>query len=140
MNHASPAFLRSLRDHLALLLTARERGLCTREIVGLANDVGGATRISIDLAASEELGSPIVVIWPHDSNPSAARFATLSAREHEVASLIAQGLGNKEIATRLRISVHTVKDHVHHILSKSGSSGRSAVILAYRGDDAPSIS
>jgi two-component system NarL family response regulator len=42
----------------------------------------------------------------------------LSAREVEVLSLIAKGLGNKQIAYELRIAEHTVKNHVKNILSK----------------------
>jgi DNA-binding NarL/FixJ family response regulator len=43
---------------------------------------------------------------------------TLTQREREVMGLIAEGLGNKAIATRLHIAVHTVKCHVHVILEK----------------------
>ena len=60
-------------------------------------------------------------------------FAALSDREREVAALIAQGLKNREIAARLFISVATVKDHVHHILDKTGLAGRAAVAAAWRG-------
>lgn len=42
----------------------------------------------------------------------------MTTREREVAALIAEGLGNKEIAGRLGIAVHTVKSHVHNILEK----------------------
>jgi DNA-binding NarL/FixJ family response regulator len=47
------------------------------------------------------------------------RAATrMTAREREVTGLIAAGLGNREIGTRLRIAAHTVKSHVHNILEK----------------------
>ena len=42
----------------------------------------------------------------------------LTAREHQLASLLDEGLSNKEIAQRLSISVATVKNHVHRILEK----------------------
>jgi DNA-binding NarL/FixJ family response regulator len=42
----------------------------------------------------------------------------MTAREKEVTGLIAQGLGNREIAGRLSIAAHTVKSHVHNILEK----------------------
>jgi two-component system nitrate/nitrite response regulator NarL len=42
----------------------------------------------------------------------------LTAREEEIASLIAAGLSNKEIARRLKICVPTTKSHVHNILGK----------------------
>jgi len=42
----------------------------------------------------------------------------MTARERQVISSIADGLGNKEIAERLHIATHTVKSHVHNILEK----------------------
>ncbi len=42
----------------------------------------------------------------------------LTEREMAVLRLIAQGLGNKEIAARLTLSENTVKTHVRHILEK----------------------
>lgn len=42
----------------------------------------------------------------------------LTAREHEVTTLIADGLSNKAIAERLHIAAHTVKSHVHKVLEK----------------------
>jgi DNA-binding NarL/FixJ family response regulator len=42
----------------------------------------------------------------------------LTAREHQIVELIAEGLTNKEIARRLSIEVATVKNHVHNILDK----------------------
>jgi len=42
----------------------------------------------------------------------------LTNRERQVIDLLAEGLSNKEIATRLHIAVHTVKSHVHNVLEK----------------------
>lgn len=42
----------------------------------------------------------------------------LTRREREIATLIAEGLSNKEIARSLRISSATVKNHVHNVLEK----------------------
>lgn len=47
-----------------------------------------------------------------------SRVIMLTQREHEVMSLIAEGLSNKEISGKLHIVVHTVKSHVHVILEK----------------------
>ena len=49
----------------------------------------------------------------------------LTAREAEVLSLIAAGLGNRAIASRLRIEASTVKSHVNRILAKTGSADRA---------------
>ena len=48
----------------------------------------------------------------------------LSARELEVARLVADGLSNPAIASALFISVLTVKTHVAHILAKLGLDSR----------------
>jgi DNA-binding NarL/FixJ family response regulator len=42
----------------------------------------------------------------------------MTKREREVIGAIGDGLGNKEIASRLSIASHTVKSHVHNILEK----------------------
>jgi DNA-binding NarL/FixJ family response regulator len=62
----------------------------------------------------------------------------LTAREEEVLLLLAEGLLNKEIASRLRISLATVKNHVHHILTKlSARNRRDALRRAYLGGHLP---
>ncbi|HYU34306.1 MAG TPA: response regulator transcription factor [Thermoanaerobaculia bacterium] len=48
----------------------------------------------------------------------------LSAREMEILRLIADGLTNQEIASRLYLSIHTVKNHVHRILDALGVHNR----------------
>ncbi len=48
----------------------------------------------------------------------------LTSREKEIVDLIADGLSNKEIATRLHIATQTVKSHVHNILEKLTLSSR----------------
>ncbi len=50
----------------------------------------------------------------------------LTAREVDVLTLIAGGLGNREIALRLRTSARTVSTHVEHILLKLGARSRAA--------------
>jgi DNA-binding NarL/FixJ family response regulator len=48
--------------------------------------------------------------------------------------MIAEGLGNKEIASKLGISDHTVKFHISAIFAKLGASSRTeAVIIGIRG-------
>jgi two-component system, NarL family, response regulator YdfI len=57
----------------------------------------------------------------------------LTARETEVLALLAEGAGNKEIASRLKISENTAKFHVSSILGKLGATTRTeAVTRGYR--------
>jgi DNA-binding CsgD family transcriptional regulator len=63
------------------------------------------------------------------SEPSTRRSApdTLTAREREIASLMADGLSNRDIAEKLVISEGTVDVHVKHILGKLGFRSRAQV-------------
>jgi predicted ATPase/DNA-binding CsgD family transcriptional regulator len=49
----------------------------------------------------------------------------LTRREREVAELVADGLGNREIAERLYLSKRTVDSHVEHVFTKLGFSSRA---------------
>jgi two-component system, NarL family, response regulator YdfI len=95
-------------------------------------------------AALQAVSSGLVVLHPanvHSAVP-AASVATrslnelvepLTPRESEVLQMLASGLGNKEIATKLGISEHTVKFHVASILGKLGAASRTeAVSLGIR--------
>jgi len=53
---------------------------------------------------------------------------TLSAREVEVLTLVAEGAANKEVARTLYISETTVKTHLSHIFTKLGVDDRTAAV------------
>lgn len=80
-----------------------------------------------------------------DKKPSRGRLPNdrlipeLTRRENEIAGLVADGLGNKEIATRLVISQRTAETHVEHILSKLGFTSRTQIAswIAERRSDSP---
>jgi non-specific serine/threonine protein kinase len=61
---------------------------------------------------------------PDDAPPPGPR-QTLTPREAEVASLVARGLTNRDIAAQLFLSVRTVEVHVDHILTKLGFRTRT---------------
>ena len=52
----------------------------------------------------------------------------LTPREHEVLVLVADGLRNREIASRLGISEHTVKFHLAAVFGKLGASSRTELV------------
>jgi DNA-binding NarL/FixJ family response regulator len=54
----------------------------------------------------------------------AAKDVVLTAREIEILRMLQAGLANREIADRLYIAVHTVKNHVHSVLTKLGVKTR----------------
>lgn len=62
-----------------------------------------------------------------------AGFAGLTPREQQVATVVAAGYTNQQIAIALSISLGTVKDHVHSILAKTGFETRSQLIAAWYG-------
>ncbi len=63
------------------------------------------------------------------SAPGRAALNTLTAREHEVLVLLAEGLSNREIARRLSISERTARTHVSNILDKLGVRSRTQAAL-----------
>jgi len=51
----------------------------------------------------------------------------LSERERDIALMVAEGLGNREIATELHLSEHTVRAHVSRVLAAFGAASRFVV-------------
>ncbi len=50
--------------------------------------------------------------------PEVLESVRMTPRERQVINLIAEGLGNKEIASKLHIATHTVKSHVRNVMEK----------------------
>jgi DNA-binding NarL/FixJ family response regulator len=70
---------------------------------------------------------------PGPADPAAAPPDGLTARETEVLTLVAEGLSNREIATRLHIGPATVKTHINNLFAKTGVRDRAqAVRYAYQ--------
>jgi predicted ATPase/DNA-binding CsgD family transcriptional regulator len=59
--------------------------------------------------------------------PAAQEPARLTARERQVAALVAEGLSNRDIAARLVISARTAETHVQHIMVKLGLAARAQI-------------
>src|SRR5690606_34930527 len=61
----------------------------------------------------------------------AARLQELTPREVEILQLVAEGIGNREIAERLDISYHTAMKHVSNIIGKLKVSNRMEAGLIF---------
>ena len=129
-NADSPAIkqrtLVRLRELVQAMHEDAGRALPVHKLVALAEEVRLDGGLTIDFDASARLGQPMVVVRMSEGRAD-RRITRLSRREREVATLVAQGLSNKQIAGRLFISLATVKDHVHRILKKTGLPNRAAV-------------
>lgn len=90
-------------------------------------------RIEVD--AVPGWGATVVAVLPvgAEEPPEVRPVDGLHARELEVLAGIAEGLRNREIAGRLRLSEHTVKFHVRNILAKLGVSSRGQAAALARG-------
>ena len=108
----------------ALLDAVRERPteLPLEPVVQLA---ATGVNVSIDREGPEA----VVYVTPRPD----ARLDALTPREFEVATLVAAGFSNAQIAEALFVSVSTVKDHVHAILAKTDLTSRSEVAAAWYG-------
>src|ERR1700683_3564579 len=60
---------------------------------------------------------------------SADGIAMLSEREQAIVQAVAEGLSNREIAQRMTISEHTVKNHLFRVYSKLGVSSRLEIMF-----------
>ena len=66
-------------------------------------------------------------------NKTPNNIFNLTAREREILKLIAEGRSNKDIAEKLVLSLHTVKNHVKNIIQKLAVDDRTqAAILAFK--------
>lgn len=86
--------------------------------------------------ASGAPGAPGGLTFPREPATRVA-WQALTRRECEVAALVAAGLANHEIAARLCVTLGTAKDHVHHLLVKTGFPNRAGLAAAWAGHAAP---
>jgi DNA-binding NarL/FixJ family response regulator len=130
-----------LADHPALWLgqtfppgvrAVLPRNVTPAELVGAIEAVAAGLYVfhPSDLDSVPLLRPRETEITPELAEPFVER---LTAREIEVLQLLSEGLGNKEIASRLNISEHTAKFHVASIMGKLGATTRTeAVTLGIR--------
>ncbi len=111
-----------LRSRLATALTTDP----TFEVVAVGAtpaDVGPIAEVMVVARDIEE--SP-----PHAEDDAGVERSAVSLtnREREILALLADGLGNKQIAARLGISANTVKTHLELLFEKIGVSSRAEAV------------
>ncbi len=84
-----------------------------------------AQTADLDLRQAIEVGLGELALTPVEAPVDVG----LTRRETQVAELVAEGLSNKQIATRLTISIRTVDGHVERILAKFGVTSRGQVAV-----------
>jgi DNA-binding NarL/FixJ family response regulator len=113
---------------LSAILRAGVRGFLLSEAAG--DEIAVALRaVSQGLLVLDPLIARTLTIAPPSIGlDELTQDEPLTERELEVLQLLALGLPNKTIATRLRISEHTVKFHVGSILAKLDASSRTEAV------------
>jgi DNA-binding CsgD family transcriptional regulator len=81
----------------------------------------------VQLAQADDTAD-VALVKLRTAGAPAEQDASLTPRELEVLSLLAEGASNKAIARRLGISVHTAKFHVGSLLDKLDASGRTDAV------------
>ena len=123
-----------LDDYVYDALQAGASGFLLKDVP--AETLFEAVRV---IAGGEALLAPAITrrliaefarLRPRQVRPDA--LSALTPRETEILGLVAEGLSNGEIASRLVLSDETVKTHVSHVLRKLGLRDRAqAVVVAY---------
>ena len=133
--------LRAMRAPATMALASDPRSLWTAPLraLGLRAVLPLAATTEEVLAAARAVHAGLLVAHPETLEPTVARGAVatagapLTAREREILEMLADGVNNRTIASRLAISRHTVKFHVAAILAKLGARSRTeAVAVALR--------
>ena len=119
---------------IARALNAGAHSLLAREAspaeISAAIQSSSSGMVLLDPEIARELATQV---RSRRSDPTPEMVEELTPREVEVLRMMAEGLGNKELASRLGISDHTIKFHISSILAKLGAASRTeAVTLGIR--------
>jgi DNA-binding NarL/FixJ family response regulator len=105
------------------------KGVGSRALTDIVRSIAdGETYVSPALSARLLSDMSSAAALAKQPNP----INELTSREHEVLSLVAEGLSNKRIALRLGVHEKTIKQHMTHIFAKLGTSNRTEAAMVLR--------
>jgi len=111
----------------SLTLAALRAGV--RGVLLTSSDFDALTRAIADVAAGRNAFDHRVAGIVAGLLRSADRGVRITAREHDVLALVARGLSNRAIGTKLAISETTVKFHLSNLMRKTGTSTRAETVF-----------
>jgi DNA-binding NarL/FixJ family response regulator len=112
---------RALRAGVRAIL---EREATAEEIVAAIQ----AAHLGLVMLDPELAGEMAGLVRVGSVDSPAQAVGELTAREIEVLRMLAEGLGNKEIGTRLGVTDHTIKFHISSILGKLDAASRTEAV------------
>ncbi len=121
----------SVDDTDEVMLAALEAGAAGY----LVKSAGGADVVSaVRRAAEGEILVPphrlaALLTLRRERAERSRRMSSLTPREREVLSLMAEGMDNREVAARLHVSYATVRSHVRHLLGKLGARSKLEAVV-----------
>jgi non-specific serine/threonine protein kinase len=110
-----------MRERLQLREGLRDRLRSATGRVAFADEFRRGEELELETATAVALGSGVT------PGGSKTRAALLTARESEIADLVALGLTNKQIAAKLVIAQRTVDAHLQNLLTKLGFHSRAQI-------------
>ncbi|WP_282078410.1 helix-turn-helix transcriptional regulator [Epibacterium ulvae] len=93
--------------------------------------VNGETATDPTSSTISEAGGEAIVLSPAALDTSGEEKEVLTQREVAVMEEVVNGLQNKQIAAKLKVSEHTIKLHIHHIITKLRVNNRTAAAMKF---------
>jgi DNA-binding NarL/FixJ family response regulator len=142
---AAPTLVERLRPDL-LVLACDNPSLCAK-LVGQVRAADPETRVLVVASSPRHAAAyrrvldsdTLIVLAPPRRRPVDG-MATMTPREREIATLLADGLSNREIAMKLWVTERTIKFHLSNVYKKLGVTSRADAVAALQRSAPPEAS